>query len=277
MKQTHSFEDCYRILNSNPESSWNELRKSYKTKIQKCHPDRYEDNSTEKNIAETQIKELNKAYQQLSRYYRKNGALPEIEKPEFRPKPQSKSESTRQKPTRTKPESTHFTEPGKSSYKKPPAQKEAKSSKTVILAGITMVFITYIAIDSSTEIKSIKSEPVNSRQSPNNKIMTQPVNADKQITLDSSNKPDSDKDKSEKITLKPFTYGSTIGDVISAQGTPTRTDGDIWYYGESKVHFDEGIVRNWERRLGSPLNASISKPLKDEAEKDKKVNHSPLN
>ena len=54
-----------------------------------------------------------------------------------------------------------------------------------------------------------------------------------------------------------FTIGSTKDEVLAVQGTPTRmvisTDGSIWYYGMSKVHFASGRVRSWNISPHNPL------------------------
>jgi len=58
---------------------WNVLRRSYKALIHKWHPDRLSDNSLKKEIAYEKIKDINVAYSQLYRFYRKNNILPPIE------------------------------------------------------------------------------------------------------------------------------------------------------------------------------------------------------
>lgn len=55
--------------------------------------------------------------------------------------------------------------------------------------------------------------------------------------------------------VKPiFGFGSTLGEVYTAQGIPTHTEGDIWYYGASKVYFAHGTVVRWEESPSYPLN-----------------------
>ncbi len=51
-----------------------------------------------------------------------------------------------------------------------------------------------------------------------------------------------------------FGYGSTLGEVYAAQGIPTHTEGDVWYYGASKIHFTDGTVVQWEENPSNPLN-----------------------
>jgi len=56
-----------------------------------------------------------------------------------------------------------------------------------------------------------------------------------------------------------FMPGSTVGEVIAAQGPPTRVDGDIWYYGASKVYFQNGRVTHWDDADTDPLNVQLAK------------------
>jgi hypothetical protein len=41
--------------------------------------------------------------------------------------------------------------------------------------------------------------------------------------------------------------------VYTIQGIPTRTEGDIWYYGKSKVYFAKGKVLSWDENIDDPL------------------------
>jgi hypothetical protein len=52
-----------------------------------------------------------------------------------------------------------------------------------------------------------------------------------------------------------FTYGDTPGKVFEVQGVPTRTVGDIWFYGKSEVHFNKGTVVSWYNSPTHPLKA----------------------
>ena len=59
-------------------------------------------------------------------------------------------------------------------------------------------------------------------------------------------------DKPEK---NYFSMGSSLGEVIIAQGEPTKMEDNIWYYGESTVTFTNGLVSEWNRHPLYPLNA----------------------
>lgn len=50
-----------------------------------------------------------------------------------------------------------------------------------------------------------------------------------------------------------FTVGSTKDQVRAIQGAPTRATADVWYYGESEVHFINNRVVLWRSSSTSPL------------------------
>jgi len=57
-----------------------------------------------------------------------------------------------------------------------------------------------------------------------------------------------------------FAIGSTLGDVLAAQGRPSHADGDIWYYGKSTVTFVQGRVASWSQHPEYPLRTSATHP-----------------
>lgn len=50
-----------------------------------------------------------------------------------------------------------------------------------------------------------------------------------------------------------FGIGSSMLEVLAAQGTPTYVGDNNWKYGESSVQFSDGKVIGWQERPGSPL------------------------
>jgi len=50
-----------------------------------------------------------------------------------------------------------------------------------------------------------------------------------------------------------FTLGSTPNEVLAAQGTPSGLSERVWYYGRSRIYFDEGRVVNWVSARDEPL------------------------
>ena len=66
MKRKYSYDECYRILNTKPNCSWDELRKAYKIQIQKWHPDRFQEGTSKKDAAEEKIKDINRSEEHTS-------------------------------------------------------------------------------------------------------------------------------------------------------------------------------------------------------------------
>jgi hypothetical protein len=50
-----------------------------------------------------------------------------------------------------------------------------------------------------------------------------------------------------------ISIGSTLGEVYAVQGVPTLTQGDIWHYGQSRIHFVRGKVVSWTEHPDNPL------------------------
>lgn len=87
-------------------------------------------------------------------------------------------------------------------------------------------------------------------------MSTQFDSADEAL-LSKKNVIESKADIKKKIKIKTkaeyFTYGSTLGEVVLIQGPPDKTIGDVWFYGESEIHFEDGLVIEWLRTANNPL------------------------
>jgi len=260
MKQLYTYDDCYKILKSNPNYSWKQIRKAYKQLIQSWHPDRFSEGTTEeKNAAENKVKKINKAYQQLSNYYRKNGNLPSTPK-----QPQDNSSYPIQKntpqphhQTQSKPSDIPFHTEVKQ-QKKPAHDYKFFSHRGIIAVSIAIFLIYYLyntpmerispnlkfhKVDDSNKIKNLDY----------NVAIAPPQNNLNQLPKTSQN------NQINEANIKPkvFTYGSSISDVIMIQGVPTKKEGNVWYYGESRVYFQNGTVKYWIRKPDAPLHVSI--------------------
>src|SRR5262245_233227 len=69
----------YAILRITHNTDWKTLRARYKRLIGKWHPDRFQSDAPERELAEEHSKQITLAYQALERYYRDHGVLPNIE------------------------------------------------------------------------------------------------------------------------------------------------------------------------------------------------------
>lgn len=52
--------------------------------------------------------------------------------------------------------------------------------------------------------------------------------------------------------------GSTPSEVFALQGAPTHADGDVWHYGESRIHFAHNAVVRIEPHPRNPLQLAAS-------------------
>ena len=264
MKQRYSFDDCYKILLINPECSWEELRRAYKLQIKRWHPDRYDINSPEKQIAEDKVKYITAAYKQLFEYHRIHGTLPVP----------ARNNGQRQDEFHSNPKfdigENHQTSQNDTSNI---TSRSNPNLRFIIIFIIICSFIyaTFIQhsddnisqlsqkpspiANKSTNIQNTNKEDILFRKE-NASILTPEKLNNSSISIDPSQKAIIAKEKKEDNAY--FTYGSSIGDVINIQGTPTRVEGETWFYGESEVHFSNGTVLNWKRVSGSPLKARIN-------------------
>lgn len=281
MKTTHDFEHCYRVLQLEVGCNKDELRKAYKQLIHKWHPDRYPDASKEKVIADDKIKAINIAYDQLNKFYLKTGYLPKAQ--DFL--------TSQQK--HTAPDNRHNNVPANESTGsrrdfnvKPSANTKKASSKNtrhrsqpsarpfrVIIAGTIvaiMLPVMYYSLEKSEEadfndsqidktndllIKQ-SSDEFDSTTSISNIDSNTAIHAEKQLD-ESVNSDLAPAEQANADDLEYFTQGSTLGEVLSVQGPPSDTDGNIWFYGRSEVHFENGKVSHWIRSANYPLRVQL--------------------
>ena len=234
MNQSHSFEKCFKLLDidTRNESSLDDVKKSYRKLIQKWHPDRYK-NDDEKEIATNKLKDLNTAYKQLSTYFRKHGALPQLTPPPVI----HKESTTTYRKTQTDSNKQNL-------YK----GKNRKIPLVIVLS----IFITFVLsfVYMETITSPTPKEPANYQsKDSNNKFK----NSEKTNTKNTNKT----KKKNNIPRYNYFTEGSSIGAVILIQGPPDKMLNDIWYYGKSEVHFKNGKVSYWIRTPNTPLKAQI--------------------
>lgn len=257
MNHSHSFKQCYEILNIQSDSDWNTAKKTYRKLIQKWHPDRQPD--PEKKLRATnKIKELTTAYSQLSEYYRQNGELPLYK--QHKPIIEESKTDTEKSEKKTKKDNQ---------YKKNPSQqkeqhsdftiknKTHKSAVVLSIIVVSLLVIIYQNIDIALE--QIERDIDSPAKAPN-------AISKKQKTIKDSHKKIV---KKKSIREKYFSYGSSITEVITVQGPPDKTNGNIWYYGKSEVHFIDGKVSYWYRSADRPLKAIMIKQKPEKTNKKK--------
>jgi len=265
MQKTYSFEKCYQILHLEPKCTWNELRKKYKQAIQKWHPDRYKDGSNEKIAADDKVREINIAYHLLQKYYRENGTLPFLQVEKSVPNtPRQNAPVERPSNSVNKTTNSHSTHAYETRQEQP-NRKTRKSHTSTIFILISCIAGGYYYLFSDENAPNNKSNQIINKTTKQNlpgyssiEINHIKNKTNKLINDFQSNKSHQSSNETT-ASSEPlyFTEGSSIGDVISAQGTPTRTEDNVWYYGKSEVHFNEGKVTHWVRSKETGLRANL--------------------
>lgn len=259
----YSYHDCYKILAIESTSDWAGVRKAYKQKIQKWHPDRITD-SIKKSSAEDKLKELNLAYEQIYTYYKKHGCLPPQDNPS-----EVIEDKIESKPSRSRPYSKPIPE-ADSSYRSDdtPAPHLTRPGKLLPLVIFTVIGLSfYILLDTdkpdahSTQ-KLDSPAPENrtfsaSRNTDNNSKNNTMTTIDDTLSLSADNEMSQLEEDRYKEMVEYFTIGTSVGEVLRIQGPPDLVVDNTWFYGESSIEFEDGVVKDWKRNANHPLKAHI--------------------
>ncbi len=251
MTNINTYKQHYKTLDLSTDCSWQELRISYKKQIQLHHPDRLTDGSNEKDQAQEYIKSLNLAYQDLSKYYKVHNCLP---------LPFIANDYEQTNDTYENNREPFTFDPSDTSIHQ--LSKPHKNRKKVIITLLFVILISgYIlnelnSLSGSTD-NSTKNRDVDNNQQLSAAAPTQASEFQSQQNIDSY---EQSTGQAENISpeTKTFTFGSSIGTVMDAQGIPDRSTENIWYYGKSTVTFKNGKVASWYRHKASPLNIGMS-------------------
>ena len=224
MKQEQAFLIYYSVLEVKPGCQWEQIRESYRRLVQVWHPDRYEQASDELLQAEHKIKEINEAFTALSNYYKLHGKLP------FSPE-------------------INVTVPRHEDFGKDQVKSKTFLRKIAISIGLAGTgYLIWNFQLGSEPYQDSTIDSIQSQQSINNPSVGQTLSSIATLEsnfLDASHQ-------------EYFTYGSTLGDVYAIQGTPSRTEEGIWYYGKSKIVFKNGVVAYWESDISYPLKTQLT-------------------
>ncbi len=228
--------DRYRrnctILGISSDSSWPEIRRHYKRLAGTWHPDRHHHQGHGHDSAEKRFKEITAAFRELSAYYRDHHRPPE-------------QYSTTEEPSRERTETRMRTvadsgfssrTDGESHH---PATTRARRSRTAILLFAAWGLIAL----------SLLWQELRTGRDPEPQPPPEPDSANPAPAMAQHSAPE-----------KYFTIGSTVGEVYSIHGVPSRTVGNVWYYGKSKVLFGSGKVVDWEHDPNAPLRARMEQP-----------------
>jgi len=223
------YEPCYRVLGLSADADWDAVRTAYRRLAQRFHPDRHNQGDIE---SEDRFKEINNAFRLLSTYYREHGRLPgrdgktreELLRPRYRR--ESRRSATRAQWVSNVPDGAggHY--------------RWRRLVAVLIVAGAG----GWLLLDKGdTGGDGIAYEPPS------------PAVRDDMKAVESLDR---------EVPLF-FSYGATKEDVLAIQGKPSRKQGEVWYYGQSRVYFKDGVVVNWEIDLSDPLRIRLERKTPD--------------
>jgi hypothetical protein len=218
------YQDHYRLLGLVPGDSLQKLRGAYKAQMRRWHPDHFGQSESARRQAEEQSKQINRAYQELSEFYERHGKLPLV----------VTSESTTvSRPTPARTNTVPMPDVASASDWSPPTTNISNRKKgpskfgTVLLGAFTLLIIGFLLW--GPEMTEPARDPSG---------VTPPFPAS---IPESSVKPVA----TSNVPGSRFSYGSTLGEVYTTQGVPTKVDGDVWHYGDARVFFHNGRVARW--------------------------------
>lgn len=222
---THAdYEACYRVLGLSADADWEEVRTAYRRLAQRCHPDRHNE---EAHAAEDEFKAINNAFHLLSGYYREHGELP------------GRMQRTREELLRPRCRETR---------RRPAARQRTAGGAVATGAGryrVRRVVAVLIVIGTGAWLLLDRDG-----NSEGDGIGYEPPSAALRRDLEVAN--------SLRGAPLYFSYGATKDDVRLIQGKPTRIEGEVWYYGRSRVYFENDAVVNWEIDLSDPLRVRLT-------------------
>lgn len=233
---TERYTKNYHVLGIQPGASWKELRRAYKGLVNLWHPDRFQQNSDQKKLAEEKTKEITQSYKELAEYYKNFGVLPIVQETVqtiVDDAPSSRVNQTSDTMTTNDSDIDIETIPAS-------AKHRYTLSTGRIIFGAALIGIAYFIWQWAPE--------------------KYPENAPSAETsaVEATTTPEHRDFNPAAPTEKSFTLGTPLGEVYAIQGIPTKTEKDIWYYGNSKIYFSKGRVARWEESPDHPLRAKVS-------------------
>jgi hypothetical protein len=234
------YTNYYRILGVEPGVGWAQLRKAYKSLVNTWHPDRFQQDPRQRHLAEKKTKEIIQSFQELSEYYKEFGVLPHVTK--AMGTPVTDNFSSQSSPDIHSEQENQDTEVSTADLTQSQVHKGRRNKFNVrIMAATALAGIAYLVwqgmprglSDNESQLKSPVEQSV-----------------DKKISEDSG--------QGVPATGKYFTVGTPLGEVYGIQGVPTKTEQDVWHYGNSKVYFAKGRVLGWDEYPSNPLKAKIT-------------------
>jgi hypothetical protein len=225
----------YAILKVTGEIEWKALRSRYKRLIGQWHPDRFQSDAPERELAEEHSKQITLAYQALERYYRDHGVLPRVASPRSpEPPPVGRPSSAPESPVQAERSAADMRRDGA-------AKAESKRGRFVLIL-LSSIVMAAFAVYRYSDVEERSRAAIDTDDSRDEEA--------------ASSAPTGDVAPAGGISA-----GSTLGEVYAIQGIPTRTEGDVWHYGKSSIRFVQGKVVSWTQDPANPLRIARDQPV----------------
>jgi hypothetical protein len=247
MTREEHYRAYYRTLGLEPGCTWPQLKAAYRRAVHTWHPDRFQDQPHDRARAEEKIKEVNYAFHRLAKYYRQCGILP------CTPADTTASTITsRPYHKHRKAPQGSVARPKHTSVDKSPPDINPTLGRSPRQSYIVKGLLIVSAIVLGYTFFNDTTDPQRSKSS--------------YLAPESTLKPKTSiKSGSDNVQVLPreetepygFTFGCSISDVLDIQGIPSRTEGNIIWYGSSRVVFEHGIVVDWESLPSDPLRTIV--------------------
>jgi len=287
------YSDCYAILGMTPDADWKTLRARYRRLIGQWHPDRFSSDAPERAVAEERSKQITLAYQALERYHRDHSVLPPLTAV---PNTPAQDPSSGSGPTATagarkaEPDAAA----GNAGKRIPRHLHRIALSLAALIAAAYFVQVYIddpepgraepaepvpdpvgsqralapedlqpsggIRVGSTLgEVYAIQGVP-NATQGDTwyygkswfrfdkGRVISWEEHLDNPLRID--------RHRVALLNERLFGIGATKDEVRAIQGAPTSEAGNAWYYGGSKVLFENDHVVRWEESPMHPLRVA---------------------
>lgn len=236
-----NFSQCYEVLDLEPGCSWEQLQTGYRRQVQKWHPDRYAQEPEQQSLAAQHMLSINEAFGILAQHYRQFGILPggplPVEAGAAEPDTivtadiDARSAAMVSPAGGVPPDAWNFEVPAQPEQVFPVVQRKHDPLSAApwiflfAMFALGYLLLAHLAENGTTSDFAGTLHPLPAAPAPRAPAANTPV----------------------------FSYGDTPGRVYEIQGIPTRTNGDLWFYGDSEVYFEHGVVASWQSTPEHPL------------------------
>jgi len=233
------YESCYAVLGVTPGSDWATVRAQYRRLIGRWHPDRFADSPATRKSAEDHSKRITAAYQALGRYRREHGTLPfPALAPAARPAPDQRGRHADRWWYSLKIGGRFANDADRTDES---GRLRERRRRIMVVVGLlaAILYLGYEGMPMAPDDRiasRLVHEPPASRPPRNEEMMSG--------------------------TQGILSIGSTVGEVVTIQGIPTSTTGDVWFYGQSQIRFAHGKIVSWKEDRDYPLRIARNQPVR---------------